>query len=199
MKKKPYLLLITGLPAVGKSGFAAYAGRVLGWPVLEKDHYKEILFDDIGFRSREEKLKLGIAAMDLMYDSAGTLLKLGRSVILDNNFENSSLEGLRRLVRRCPCEMITVRFEAEMEAVYQRFIRRDRNPNRHPGHVLNSAYPPQGQEEAYEPISLEEFSRRYRERGMTDFNPGGKLLRVDVSSFEGYSNAAVMKKLRALL
>ena len=55
-----------------------------------KDAIKEILFDDVGFRSRDEKVKLGVAAMDLMYDQADTLLGQGISVILDNNFENVS-------------------------------------------------------------------------------------------------------------
>ena len=53
MSKLPFLILVTGLPASGKSGFSAYAGEKLAMPVLEKDRYKEILFDDIGFASRE--------------------------------------------------------------------------------------------------------------------------------------------------
>ena len=79
---KPCLILVTGLPASGKSGFSSYAGDKLGLPVLEKDHYKEILFDDIGFKSREEKVKLGTAAMNIMYDQAGRLLKMGSDGIL---------------------------------------------------------------------------------------------------------------------
>lgn len=192
---RPCLILVTGLPASGKSGFSSYAGDKLGLPVLEKDHYKEILFDDIGFKSREEKVKLGTAAMNIMYDQAGRLLKMGMSVILDNNFEAASYEGIRKLVRSHGCRLITVRFEDEVEAIYRRFMKRDRDPRRHRGHVLNTRYPEGETREEYVPLSLEEFERKFRERGMFDFYPGGKLIRVNVNSFRNFSYEAILKRL----
>lgn len=194
-----YLILITGLPASGKSSFCRYAAERLGFDVLEKDHYKEILFDDIGFASREEKMKLGTAAMDLMYDEAARLLSRGRSVILDNNFENASLPGVKGLMAQFPCKTVTVRFEGDDEAIYKRFIARDQDPTRHRGHVLNTRYPEQGEREEYRPISLEAFKARNAGRGMKDFYPGGKLVRVDVTSFDGYSHEKLFEELTAAM
>lgn len=192
---KPCLILVTGLPASGKSGFSRYAGQKLNIPVLEKDHYKEILFDDIGFKSREEKMKLGAAAMNLMYDQARTLLKMGMSVILDNNFENSSLEGLMKLAGDFDCRLITLRFEDDIAAIHRRFVRRDRDPRRHRGHVLNTRYPETEGREEYVPLSLEAFHKKCRERGMLDFDPGGILIRVELNSFKNYSNEKTLSLL----
>lgn len=192
---KPCLIMITGLPGSGKSSFCAYASRKLNLPVLEKDHYKEILFDDIGFKSREEKLKLGTAAMNIMYDHAQQLLKMGMSVIMDNNFENASLPGIKKLASETGCRLITVRFEDDIAAIHRRFLKRDRDPRRHRGHAVNTCYPETDGRDEYVPMGLEEFERKFRERGMMSFYPGGKLIRVNVDSFRNFSNEKVLSRL----
>lgn len=188
--------MITGLPGSGKSSFCAYASRKLNLPVLEKDHYKEILFDDIGFKSREEKLKLGTAAMNIMYDHARQLLKMGMSVIMDNNFENASLPGIKKLASETGCRLITVRFEDDIAAIHRRFLKRDKDPRRHRGHAVNTCYPETDGRDEYVPMSLEEFERKFRERGMMSFYPGGKLIRVNVDSFRNFSNEKVLSRLK---
>ena len=192
------LILLAGLPASGKSGFANYAGQKLDIPVIAKDELKEILFDDVGFRSREEKLKLGVASTDLMYYMADRLMRSGSSVILDNNFESSSIPGLRKLIAAHACHLITVRFDGEISAIYQRFIARDRDPRRHRGHVVNTAYPEQTAE-PYRPISCQEFERKFRERGMVDFYIGGDLITVDVTTFDHYSKEELLEQLRSVM
>lgn len=192
---KPCLIMITGLPGSGKSSFCAYASRKLNLPVLEKDHYKEILFDDIGFKSREEKLKLGTAAMNIMYDHAQQLLKMGMSVIMDNNFENASLPGIKKLASETGCRLITVRFEDDIAAIHRRFLKRDKDPRRHRGHAVNTCYPETDGRDEYVPMGLEEFERKFRERGMMSFYPGGKLIRVNVDSFRNFSNEKVLSRL----
>ena len=60
-----YCLLVTGIPAAGKSTTAEYLSEYFDLPVISKDRIKEKLYDDVGFRSREEKVKLGIASMNI--------------------------------------------------------------------------------------------------------------------------------------
>ena len=189
------LVLLAGLPASGKSHFARFLSSKLGYPVIAKDAIKEILFDDVGFRSRAEKVKLGVAAMDLMYDQADTLLGQGIYVILDNNFENVSLPGVQKLMEKYRPNTVTVRFEGDPKAVYQRFVKRDADPSRHRGHVVNTCYPETGEPEPYVPMGAEAFEEKFRSRGIMDFYPGGKLITVDVTSFENYSEEALYQRL----
>ena len=53
-----YCILVTGIPAAGKSTMAGYLSDYFGIPVISKDRIKELMYDDIGFHSRDEKVKL---------------------------------------------------------------------------------------------------------------------------------------------
>ena len=83
-----YCIIIAGIPASGKTSLADHLARKLDLPVFSKDRIKEILYDDIGFHCREEKVRLGIAAMNTMYYLARQLMARGLPFILENNFEN---------------------------------------------------------------------------------------------------------------
>ena len=85
-----YCILVTGIPAAGKSTMAEALSERLRLPVISKDAVKELLFDNVGFQSREEKVNLGIAGMEIMYYVAGQLMRAGQFFILENNFEYSS-------------------------------------------------------------------------------------------------------------
>ncbi len=72
-----YCILITGIPASGKTTLAKYIASELSIPMFSKDQMKELLFDEVGFHSREEKVSLGVASMELMYYAAEQLMKCG--------------------------------------------------------------------------------------------------------------------------
>ena len=76
-----YCILVTGIPAAGKSTKAAFLAEHFGLPVISKDKIKEFMYDDIGFCSREEKVKLGIASMNIMYYMAAELMKSNQPFI----------------------------------------------------------------------------------------------------------------------
>ncbi len=69
-----YCILVTGIPAAGKSSMADFLSKRLHIPSLSKDTIKERLFDTIGFRSREEKVRLGLASMEVLYYFAEQLM-----------------------------------------------------------------------------------------------------------------------------
>ena len=43
---------------------------------------KELLYDIVGFRSRAEKVRLGIAAMEIMYYAEGPLSRLPQGTMM---------------------------------------------------------------------------------------------------------------------
>jgi len=192
-------ILVAGAPASGKSTIAKKLGGQLGLPVISKDEIKEGLFDDIGFRSREEKVRLGEAAMHLMYDFAGRVLSCGQSVILENNFEHASLGGLEELVQKCGCTLLTVRLTGDLRVFYERFCARNESPERHRGHVVNDSYPEQGSAKPVPPMAFEHFADGVRRRGMCDFDPGGAMIDVDMTDPGRVDIAAIVRKIRAYM
>ena len=59
MKNNNFVILVTGIPASGKSMLAEKLSTVLDLPWFSKDRIKEELYDTIGFTSKEEKVRLG--------------------------------------------------------------------------------------------------------------------------------------------
>lgn len=195
-----YCILVTGMPAAGKTTMAGFLSGRLGIPYISKDELKEILYDELGFSSRAEKVKLGEAAMRLMYDFADRLLERGLSVILENNFENSSREGLERLLEKHSCMAVTVRLTGDCRRIYERFLERENAPDRHRGHVVNDCYPePPGKRQERKPLSFEDFQAGIRERGMDTFAADGLCLVVDVTDWEQVDGETVAEELRRLM
>ena len=191
-------ILVSGLPATGKSTMAAYLSEQLRIPMFSKDAIKERLYDTLGFSSREEKVRLGVAAMNILYDSARACLSCGHSVILENNFEDASREGLAALFASCPCDVLTVQMTGDMRAVYQRFAARDQSPERHRGHVVNDCYPEKpGSALSHRTMSYEAFASGMLARGMNRLPWDGPCLRVDTTDFEKVDREAVLSWVKA--
>lgn len=168
-------ILIAGMPASGKTTWGRKLSRELKIPMLSKDDFKEILFDRLGFQNRQEKVRLGQAAMDLLYAAAQPMLSCGLSVILENNFEDESRPGLVQLLEKTSCPALTVMFDGNTKAVYERFCLRDQSPERHRGHVVNTVYPEIGPQTPAAPISLEQFERSIEVRGYRRFSVGTRI------------------------
>jgi predicted kinase len=130
------MIVLTGIPASGKSTVAAKLADALSLPVLAKDEFKEALFDTIGFSCYAEKRKLDHAANAVLLKAAEALLRSGQSVILDNNFDGAAAEALNALTERMGARCVTVFFGGDTEAFYRRYVERDRLHLRHLGHVV---------------------------------------------------------------
>lgn len=195
-----YCILIGGMPAAGKSYLARELSERLGLPMFSKDDIKERLFDTIGFRSRAEKVALSLGAMEALYYAAGQVMARGGSVILENNFEHASASGMKKLLERFGARPLTVMLTGQAEALYSRFVARDQSPERHRGHVVNTCYPePPGQRTPYVPITLEQYVRGDRERGMSGFNVGGPRVTVDVTDFAQVDLDGLTEQIREYL
>ncbi|MDE7223111.1 MAG: ATP-binding protein, partial [Acetatifactor sp.] len=114
-----YCILVTGIPAAGKSTMAEAMSDRLNLPVISKDTIKELLFDNVGFQSREEKVNLGIASMEIMYYVAGQLMRAGQPFILENNFEYSSEHGIKILLEKYQYSVLTITLTGDYEVIYQ--------------------------------------------------------------------------------
>lgn len=178
-----YCILVTGIPAAGKSTMAEVLAEHFSLPVISKDKIKELLYDTIGFCSREEKVKLGIASMNIMYYMAEQFMKRRQSFILENNFENVSKEGLLEILEKYSYKAITVTLTGDYEKIYQRFLKRNDSPDRHRGHVVNNCYPEKIQNNFVAPIPYESFVNGIVNRGMDSFVANGPHIILDTTDF----------------
>jgi len=194
-----YIIILTGIPASGKTTFSKYLSKELCIPIISKDYIKEILFDDIGFQSRAEKVKLGVASMDIMYGMAEESMKLGNHVILENNFENNSKPRLKELIEIYGYRVINIRFEGDISTVYDRFVRRDLSPERHLGHVTNDCYPPKEHFNRVSTITLEDFEKMVISRGILGFDIGGDVIRVDTTDLNHVNYKEIIHKVREMI
>lgn len=164
-----YCILVTGIPAAGKSTIAEVISKKLKLPVISKDIIKELLFDNVGFHSRAEKVNLGIASMEIMYYAAGQLMKTGQPFILENNFEYSSKYGIKNLIEKYQYSALTITLTGDYKVIYQRFLERENSPDRHRGHVVNDCYPEKMNNLKTlkaKTISYENFIRGIEQRGV---------------------------------
>ena len=132
MKK---LLLITGDIAAGKSTFSNILSERYHAAVFQKDSIKEVLGDAIGFRDREENLKLSNATMGILYHVFSKLSVTGNNVILESNFHEAELQQLHEIAGENQYEVCTLVLRGDTDVLYQRYMNRMNNENRHPVHL----------------------------------------------------------------
>lgn len=193
-----YCVLVTGIPASGKSTIAEFLSNRFDIILLSKDKIKEIMFDDIGFKSRDEKVKLGIASMNIMYECAEQLMKHKLPFILENNFENNSKAGLMAILEKYSYTAVTVLMTGDYEKVYKRFLKRNESPDRHRGHVVNNCYPEtEGEHGSASVPSYENFVKGISERGMDRFKANGPCLVLDTTDFSTINREDLIRKIDA--
>ncbi len=182
-----YCILMTGMPASGKSTMAKAIAKKWKLPVISKDSIKELLFDNIGFQSRAEKVSLGIASMEIMYYVAEQLMKAGQSFILENNFEYSSERGIKTLLEKYQYSALTITLTGDYKEIYRRFRERDISPDRHRGHVVNDCFPEKKERSPEEikaaAVSYEAYVHSAVQRGYDAFFVGNRQIKVDTTDF----------------
>lgn len=120
---KPRLLVVSGLPASGKSSVGALLSEALSLPLIDKDTILEALFDTLGCADRDERFRLSRASDEVLFRLAAA----SESAVLVNWWEHDSARTrLREMASTvvevfcdCPVEVAAARFEAR---------------RRHPGH-----------------------------------------------------------------
>ncbi len=124
----PRLVLVGGLPGVGKSTVAAGLAAELGWVVLRSDVVRKELAGLEPSVSAATPFGTGLydeATTDAVYDEllvrARSLLELGQSVVLDASWNASEhRRAARDLARAVRCGLVELRCEVEAEVAAER-------------------------------------------------------------------------------
>ncbi|MBO7176376.1 MAG: AAA family ATPase [Clostridia bacterium] len=193
------MIVLTGMPASGKSTVAAKLADALSLPVLAKDEFKEALFDTIGFSCYAEKRKLDHAANAVLLRAAEAMLRSGQSVILDNNFDGAAAEALNALTERMGARCVTVFFGGDTEAFYRRYVERDRLHLRHLGHVVQEHYPLHEGDSPDHDMTREEFREKFEKRGMADVRLNGIRIEIDATEPAAIDTDRLIQEIRTVL
>lgn len=127
---KPTLVIVSGLPATGKTTLANALGDALSWPVFYKDHFKELLFesrvDPAAAVDRAASRDFGKQSMYLLYAVARELIRGGVDCIIEAYFhpelaapEIAELTGSARVIQvHCAVAdaVMLARYRARYEA-----------------------------------------------------------------------------------
>lgn len=193
------LIILAGMPATGKSTVAAALSRAFGYPILEKDEIKELLFDTLGFENYPQKRKLDVAATTVLLQILEAMLKAGTSVIAVNNFDTAETQRLSNLIERYNPNCVTVFLNGEAQVLYERYVQRDKLHLRHLGHALQLRYPPQEGDALDYTMTPEEFDEKFFKRGMDKFScPGGRI-DLDMTDFAAVDLDDLILRVRAIL
>ena len=190
-------ILMSGLPASGKSTVAGRLSKEFGYPVISKDRLKEILFDNVGFDCHESKRKLDRASTRTMFYIAEMFMSNGMPFILDNNFENSTGPEIAELIDRYGYNAVTVRLHGDTEAFIRRYNDRNGTDERHRGHAVNTRYP-EGDEREPVQLATPESFEKYVERGMDSFHVG-EVVPLDTTDLGSVDYGGLFTRVRSRL
>lgn len=193
------VIVLTGMPAAGKSTVCARLVEAFGYPVIEKDKLKEHLFDHIGFNSYQEKRALDYAANAVVIQVVEQLLQAGCSVIVDNNFDEPSGKTFSQMISRYAPPCVTVFLKGDPDALYARYVARDGAGKRHVGHAVQDHYPPLPGENPRYTMTREEFEEKFFKRGMDRFSCPGARLELDTTDLDAVNIPELIASIRACL
>jgi len=130
------LVVISGLPASGKTTLARLLAAELRLPLVGRDDIKERLFESLGWSDREWSKRLGGASWDLLYWFVETQLAAGQSCIVESNFNPQwDSERINACADRFGARLVQLHCYADGGVLVERYLGRVASGERHPGHV----------------------------------------------------------------
>ena len=181
-----WLILVTGLPAAGKTTLSAWLSKQLAIPFIHKDAIKEILYDVLGWSDHEWSKKVGAAGIELMYYFAQASLIAGRSIILDNPFHPDLASAkISALARQANASTIQIICHVSPEVAYKRFKQRAEAGLRHPGHL-----------DAQLMSSAKASLERY---GPFRLDIDGEVIEVDTNDFSAVCYESILAQVKTII
>lgn len=186
--KEKCVIIITGMPATGKTTNGIKIAQKLKIPFFSKDKIKEILFNGISSNDAtyEDKRKIGVVSYDVLYYEAEELMKAGCSFVLESNFVTQSSDILKKLILNYNYNSITIRFETDLKVLHKRFLMRENTSERPQGLVSNGAFD-----------DFETFKKL--SNNCKEFKVNNNELIVDTTEFSSINIDDIIKKINIII
>ncbi|HPN96769.1 MAG TPA: AAA family ATPase [Candidatus Moranbacteria bacterium] len=137
--KKSTLLLVSGIPASGKTTVAERISKELNCPIFIADRLKEIISEKIS--GREDPVlfdKVARASYDILYYAVEEVLKTGTTCVAEAFFLASAAEPqIERLKKKYNCKLIQIYLRCDFEVATKRYSDRLERGERHQCHAID--------------------------------------------------------------
>ena len=178
MKAKPKLIVVTGLPATGKTWLASEIAKALNVPLFTKDQIKIELLENLGKKDREWDRQIGIAAVRLQMKLAENLLSRNCSVILESNFkEEFDAPQIRDLLEKTASNCMQIVCGAQGDVLVERFSKRESSTERSP---LQFA------------TNVDEWKPKLKKGFDEPMRLPGKIVSVDTTDFSKVDTSSIL-------
>ena len=183
MYRKPCAILIQGHPCTGKSFLLQMIGEKLGLPTISRDGYKELLFDSLGIRDKDWSMRLGATSWALLFHGFETLLRTGKSFVVEANFEpHRHRAEIKSKIEKYGYDSLEVLLESDPAVLLHRFKKRWASGERHRGHVDETRY-----------LDLEE---RLAKEKLEPLSVGGEVIRIDTTDLDRFPTADLFESIQ---
>ena len=170
----PLWLIVTGPPAAGKTTLAKRIAQDLRLPLFEKDAIKDTLHEAMGFGDKDWSRQIGIGAINLLFLTAGRLLRTGSSLVTESNFYTQlSSEQAGEIADRAKAKVVQVHCSAPPHTLVTRNAARLTPAGLRPGHHV---------------MPSEELLGGIRSGTWEPLDIPSTIIRVDTSSSFDYTN-----------
>lgn len=132
---QPLCVAVTGPPGAGKTTLATRLAGHYGWSLVTKDHYKELVFDALGWSDRAWSRRVSVLAWELCFDAVGRVVASGGRVVLEGNLGAAEWQRLTALCERHRSLLLPIECRADDALLVARATARATGRLRHPGHA----------------------------------------------------------------
>lgn len=170
------IIIVEGYLASGKSTFALRLSKAIHVPYLIKDTFKIALCESVSVTDRHESSRFSAVTFDAMMYVTERMFEAGYPIIIEGNFVPTGVKKtdesmrIKQLIDQYGYKALTFKFMGDTQALYQRFIEREKTPER--GQVNKMGSVP----------SYEDFDRWCHH--LDGFHVGGEIVKVDTSDFQ---------------
>jgi len=164
------IIIVGGYCATGKSTFSRRLSEFLGIPCFNKDTIKEVLGDGIGPENNTIHQKGNFTTFILMLHIIEQFLQVGKMCIVESDFVLKESEQIKALLEKYNYKCLTYIFRGDFDALYDRYVERDKIEKRHWVHDISKE-------------TRENFKEGHLYFGCGEIGIG-QIVEVDATSFE---------------
>ena len=184
-ENSPALIIINGASATGKTVLGNKIAEEFNLPIIIKDEFKELMFDNLGWSDLNWSNKLGKTSIQILWLVAGKLLATGNSVIVETKFNPILAEkDINLLSKLFKFNTLQILCYAKGEELLERFKKRSLS-NRHPGHR--------------DAENLHKYDKELQKGKLELIKISGKTIEIDTTDFDKIDYQTIREEIKSVL